>query len=191
MGQALAEAALAAGHAVTIVSGPVEVAYPAAARVIPVISTEEMLAECQRAFTACDGAIGAAAPCDYRPKKAGAGKIQKTGAPLLLELVETPDVVATLGAAKDGRWLVGFALETEDPRLRALAKLEKKSCDLMVLNGVEAMQSHETRVEIMDRSGSILAALAGAKTAVARGIISVIESRLIRPRRPAETADAP
>ena len=67
-------------------------------------------------------------------------KIAKTGEPLELHLIETDDVVATLGAHKQRQWLVGFALETEDHRLRALAKLERKHCDLMVLNGPQAMR---------------------------------------------------
>ena len=62
MGKALAEAALAAGHQVTIVSGPVDVAYPPAARVIEVVSTEQMLEACQNVFPDCDGLIGVAAP---------------------------------------------------------------------------------------------------------------------------------
>src|SRR6185369_8960587 len=135
MGKALAEAALAAGHQVTIVSGPVDVAYPPAAKVIAVVSTEDMLAAAQQVFPHCDGLIGVAAPSDYRPMVVATNKIAKTGEPLLLHLVETADVVATLGATKTRQWLVGFALETEDHRLRALAKLEKKHCDLMVLNG--------------------------------------------------------
>src|SRR5438093_10162334 len=76
MGKALAEAALALGHEVTIVSGPVDVSYPAAARVVNVVSTEEMLAACQEAFPACDGLIAAAAPCDYRPVRVEPGKIR-------------------------------------------------------------------------------------------------------------------
>jgi phosphopantothenoylcysteine decarboxylase/phosphopantothenate--cysteine ligase len=90
--------------------------------------------------------------------------------------------VATLGAEKTGQWLVGFALETEDQRLRALAKLEKKHCDLMVSNGPEAMHSLENNVEIIDRSGAVLQALAGPKEDVARGIFAVIEERLISRR---------
>src|SRR6185437_4333517 len=98
-----------------------------------------------------------------------------------LHLIETPDVVATLGAEKRHvQWLVGFALETDDQRLRALAKLEKKSCDLMVLNGPEAMHAAETRVEIIDRHGAVLETLAGPKETVARGIARVIEATLIR-----------
>jgi phosphopantothenoylcysteine decarboxylase/phosphopantothenate--cysteine ligase len=106
-------------------------------------------------------------------------KIAKTGEPLLLHLVETADVVAMLGASKTRQWLVGFALETEDHRLRALAKLEKKACDLMVLNGPQAMHSLENSVEIIDRQGNVIETLAGPKEDVARGIFAVIEQRLI------------
>ena len=180
MGKALAEAALKLGHEVVIVSGPVDVTYPAAAEVIPVVSTEDMLAACQKVFDSCDGLIGVAAPSDYRPVKVAPNKIAKTGEPLVLHLVETADVVATLGAGKTRQWLVGFALETEDHRLRALAKLEKKHCDLMVLNGPEAMHSLDNSVEIMDREGRVLEQLTGPKEAVAQGIFKVIESRLIK-----------
>src|SRR5690349_25054315 len=69
MGAALAAAALELGHKVTIVSGPVEVPYPAGAEVINVVSTEEMLAAAREAFERSDGLIGAAAPCDYRPER--------------------------------------------------------------------------------------------------------------------------
>jgi phosphopantothenoylcysteine decarboxylase/phosphopantothenate--cysteine ligase len=180
MGKALAEAALKLGHEVVIVSGPVDVVYPKAAEVIPVVSTEDMLSACQKVFGGCDGLIGVAAPSDYRPVMVAPNKIAKTGEPLVLHLVETADVVATLGAAKTRQWLVGFALETEDHRLRALAKLEKKHCDLMVLNGPEAMHSLENSVEIMDREGRVLEQLTGPKEAVAQGIFQVIECRLIK-----------
>lgn len=179
MGRALAEAALALGHEVVIVSGPVEVHYPAAAKVIPVVSTEEMLAAAQSAFAECDGLIGAAAPCDYRPVRVESNKIAKTGQPLQLNLVETEDIVATLGSQKrPGQWLVGFALEIEDPRLRALAKLEKKHCDLIVLNGPEAISAADNSVEIFDRTGTVVATLAGTKEDVARGILAVVQQRL-------------
>lgn len=180
MGQTLCQAMLELGHEVVVVSGPVDVDYPAGAEVVDVVSTEEMLAACGQIFPTCDGLIGVAAPCDYRPVRVATGKIQKTGQPLELRLIETPDVVATLGGEKRGQWLVGFALETDDQRLRALAKLEKKSCDLMVLNGPEAMHAVETRVEIIDRHGTVLETLSGPKETVARGIAHVIEAVLIR-----------
>ncbi len=182
MGRALAEAAIERGHEVVIVSGPVDIEYPYAAEVIDVISTEDMLAAALKVFPECDGLIGVAAPSDYRPVKVATSKIAKTGEPLVLHLEETADVVATLGSQKTHQWLVGFALETEDHRLRALAKLEKKHCDLMVSNGAEAMHSLDNSVEVIDRAGNVLKAIAGPKEDVARGIFEVIEERLIRGR---------
>lgn len=179
MGAALAAAAIELGHEVVIVSGPVVVAYPPQARVVWVTSTEEMLEAAREQFAACDGLIGVAAPCDYRPVVVAADKISKTGEPLVLHLVETPDIVATLAAHKNGRWLVGFALETDDHRLRALAKAERKLCDLMVINGPEAMHAPDTKVEIIDRGGQLIATHEGPKPEVARRIMATIHERLI------------
>jgi phosphopantothenoylcysteine decarboxylase / phosphopantothenate---cysteine ligase len=180
MGQALAAAAIAAGHEVIVVSGPVAVDYPAEAQVRWIVSTEELLAVCQEVFSTCDGVIGAAAPCDYRPVKVEQHKIAKTGLPLELHLVETPDVMATLGAEKrPEQWLVGFALETNDQRFRALTKLVRKSCDLIVLNGPAAMDALENDVQVLDRTGATVAQLAGTKAAVASTILRVIQERLI------------
>lgn len=178
----MAQAALALGHEVLVVSGPVQVSYPQGVEVIDVISTEELLAVCGARFGTCDGLIGAAAPCDYRPVKVLSHKIAKTGQPLELNLIETPDVVASMGAEKrPGQWVVGFALETEDQRFRALAKMERKSCDLMVLNGPEAMNSLDNRVEVLAQDGRVLAELSGSKDDVARGILAIIQRRLIEP----------
>src|SRR3990172_2005496 len=179
MGKALVEAALALGHEVVVVSGPVEIEYPAAARIVPVVSTEEMLAAAAREFEGCDGLIGAAAPCDYRPVRVESHKITKTGQPLELSLTETDDAVATLGARKGRRWVVGFALETEDHRLRALAKLERKHCDLVISNGPAAIAAPDNTVEILAPDGAVLAALSGSKELVARDILALIDDRLI------------
>jgi phosphopantothenoylcysteine decarboxylase/phosphopantothenate--cysteine ligase len=180
MGRELAAATLELGHEVIVVSGPVAIEYPAGATVRPVVSTEELLAACQELFPTCQGVIGAAAPCDYRPLRVEEHKIAKTGQPLELHLVETPDVMATLGAGKrNGQWLVGFALETDDQRFRALTKLIKKSCDLIVLNGPAAMDAPDNNVEVLDKSGAVVAAIAGSKQAVARGILRTIQQRLI------------
>jgi phosphopantothenoylcysteine decarboxylase/phosphopantothenate--cysteine ligase len=183
MGSALAEAALALGHEVVVVSGPVEVTYPAAARVVPVVTTDDMLAAASEEFDHCDGLIGAAAPCDYRPVRVESQKIAKTGQPIELRLIETDDVVATLGARKGTRWVVGFALETDDHRLRALAKLEQKCCDLMVTNGPQAISSHNNDVEVITPSGEVLVTLAGPKLDVAAGVLAIIQERLIWKKR--------
>ena len=179
MGKSLAEAALALGHEVVVVSGPVEVDYPAAAMVVPVISTEDMLVASAKEFETCDGLIGAAAPCDYRPMRVESHKIAKTGQPIDLHLIETEDVVATLGSKKGRRWVVGFALETEDHRLRALAKLERKFCDLMISNGPEAISSTDNNVEVITHGGEVIASIAGSKDDVATQILSIIHARLI------------
>ena len=179
MGCALALAAIEQSHQVVIVSGPVDVKYPRQAEIIWVISTEEMLAACRKHFPHCDGMIGAAAPCDYRPAKVQSNKITKTGDPLDLHLIETPDVVATLGAEKDRQWMVGFALETENHQLNALTKMRRKNCDLMMLNEPAAMNSLENKVKILNRKEEVIATPAGSKEAVAREIIAVIEQTLI------------
>ena len=180
MGAALALAAIEAGHEVTVVSGPAEIEYPAAAEVVAVVSTEEMLEACRSRFAGCDGLIGAAAPCDYRPQEIARQKLSKTGRPRVLALVETPDILATLAREKRSQWMVAFALETEDPRLRAMQKLERKQCDLVVLNGPAAIRAADTRVEIIDRSGSVVGQFAGSKQEVARAIFRLIDEKLIR-----------
>lgn len=179
MGRALAEAALALGHEAVVVTGPVEVEYPSAARIVPVISTEQMLVAASQEFELCDGLIGAAAPCDYRPVRVESHKIAKTGQPIDLHLIETDDVVATLGAKKGRRWVVGFALETEDHRLRALAKLERKFCDLMVSNGPQAISAADNEVEVLSPTGEVLASISGTKESVATAILSIVQNRLI------------
>jgi phosphopantothenoylcysteine decarboxylase / phosphopantothenate---cysteine ligase len=93
-------------------------------------------------------------------------------------------VVATLGATKrPDQWMVGFALETEDQRLRALVKLEKKSCDLMVLNGPRGDEFRTQSGRDHRSPGNVIDALAGPKEEVARGILQVIQRRLIEPFR--------
>ncbi len=180
MGASLSQSAVAAGHDVTIVSGPVAVDYPSAATVIPVISTEEMLQAARDHFPHCDGLIGVAAPCDYRPIRVEDKKIKKTGRPLILELTETEDVVAALGAEKQHRWVVGFALETDDQRFRAITKLHRKNCNLIVLNGPNAMDSLVNEVQVLNGAGETILMARGEKTHVADEIFRVIESQLIR-----------
>jgi len=179
MGAALAAAVLDAGHQAVVVSGPVDVDYPPGAELIPVVSTEEMLDACLKVFPSCDGLIAAAAPCDYRPVVVASQKIRKTGDPLKLELIETPDVVAGLAADRGPRWMVAFALETEDPRMRALQKLERKSCDLIVVNGPETMHAEDASIEVIRAGGQSLLTASGSKLDMAREILRVIQDHLV------------
>ena len=187
MGAALATAAGQAGHEVVIVTGPVQVNYPPQACVVPVVTTGEMLAAACELFENCDGAIGAAAPCDYQPRHQRTEKISKTGQPLMIELLETDDVIATLGQRKQGgQWVVGFALETQDRRFRSIVKLEQKHCDLMVSNGPEAIDAKDNWVEVLAPDGNALATLAGSKESVATEILRIIETNLILPIKPVQ-----
>ena len=180
MGSCLAAAAIELGHTVTIVSGPVPIEYPAKAKVISVVSTEEMLQAATIAFGESDGCIAVAAPCDYRPETVATQKIKKSGDGIELKLVETPDIVGSLGEQKrDGQWSVCFALETEDGINRATQKLRKKNCDLVVLNGPSAMNSPDNQVEIISADGTVVASSTGSKQIVANQILQVIEKRLI------------
>ncbi len=180
MGAALAAAALASDHSVTVISGPVSVAYPDGVELLPVVTTEEMLQAVQSRFADCDVLIGAAAPCDYMPRKIEDEKIAKSGRPLLLELIETPDIVATAAQQKrDDQWVVGFALETDDLRFRAVSKMQKKCCDMMVSNGPSAIDSDTNCVEILSRSGDLVASVQGKKSDVAKAIIHAIEQAFV------------
>ena len=164
MAAAIATAALAAGHEVTIVSGPVPVRYPARARVIPVVTTADMLAATVAELPGCDGVIAAAAPCDFAPRTRAAGKIPRQGTSLTLALEPTPDVIATLARqARPKQWFVAFALEPgADPR-RAFEKIEATA----------------TAVTLYDRSHAAVGSKAGTKRAVAAWLVRLIDTRLM------------
>ena len=184
MAKALAAAALARGHQVTIVSGPVQIAYPRKARVIPVVTTAEMLAAAVAELPQCDGVIAAAAPCDFEPVRRSAGKIPRTAAGLTLELGPTTDVIATLARRqRPGQWFVAFALEPGgDPR-RAFEKITAKRCDLIVVNDVTALEADATAVAVYDSRHEHVGSKRASKRAVAGWLVRLIESLLVAKRR--------
>ena len=179
MGYALAASAQRAGHEVILVSGPVDLVAPAGCRTILVETTGEMHAACEKEFPHCDGVIGAAAVCDYRPKVRKDGKLAKTGAPVFLEMIETEDVLGSLGRSKGSRWIVGFALEASNGMHNARRKLVQKNCDAIVLNHPEAIGGDSNSVELIDRSGNTSAAWQGTKTEIAALLIEWIEQNLV------------
>jgi len=137
-GHAIAAAAAAAGAAVTLVSGPVGIPDPPGVATVHVESAREMLAAVENALPA-DIAVFAAAVADWRTEAAAAEKIKKDGKRLpALDLVENPDILATVARLKTGRppLVVGFAAESEKVIEHARAKLKKKGCDLIVANDV-------------------------------------------------------
>jgi phosphopantothenate-cysteine ligase/phosphopantothenoylcysteine decarboxylase/phosphopantothenate--cysteine ligase len=137
MGYALAEAVLAAGHAVTLVSGPVALAVPAGAQMVRIETAREMFEAVRDAIGGCDAAVFCAAVADYRPVAAAAQKLKKSGDRLILELEPTEDILDSARSVFGFRgYLVGFAAETEKLFEHAQAKLERKGCDLLVANDV-------------------------------------------------------
>jgi phosphopantothenoylcysteine decarboxylase/phosphopantothenate--cysteine ligase len=136
MGYAIAEAALARGAKVTLITGPVPLTPPAGARTIKVRSAAEMHAAVMSNLEAATIVIMAAAVADYRPVRAADHKIKKNGSKLVLELEETEDILQAVGTAKGSRLVVGFAAETEDLIANARRKLLDKRADLIVANDV-------------------------------------------------------
>lgn len=137
-GFALAAAAAERGAQVTLVSGPVELGDPANVDVVRVNTALEMLGAVDSVFDAADIAIFTAAVGDYRPANPADRKLKKgadDAALNSLELVENPDILATMGARKrDGQVVVGFAAETGEVEAHAREKLVGKHADAIVGN---------------------------------------------------------
>lgn len=176
MGYALAEAALQQGHAVELVSGPVALPAPEGVRLQQVETTDQLLQACNAVWNDCDGVIATAAVCDYRPRARFPGKLAKTGISLELELVETADVLAELGRTKGPRWIMGFALESEEfAHVNAMRKLRDKNCNVIVLNRPTAIGALDNSVELIGPAGETVGRYAGSKALVAQELICWVE----------------
>ncbi len=137
-GHAIAAAAAAAGARVTLVSGPVAIPDPQGVTTVHVSTAREMLSAVEGALPA-DIAIFAAAVADWRVASEAGEKMKKSGKSVpTLNLVENPDILATIAGRKTGRpaLVVGFAAETQNVTAHATAKLARKGCDLIVANDV-------------------------------------------------------
>ncbi len=137
-GHAIAAAATSAGADVVLVSGPVNLPDPPGVSIVRIETAQQMLEAVENALPV-DVAVFAAAVADWRPRSVSAGKIKKQrGGPPALELIENPDILATIAHRKSGRpkLVIGFAAETDDVLVNAQAKLVKKGCDWLVANDV-------------------------------------------------------
>ena len=138
-GYALARAAALRGADVTLISGPVSLAAPQGVHMVHVKTARDMFAAAEDAFEDADIAIFAAAVADMRPREAAGHKLKKGIADAELgtiDLVENPDILATLGERKEQQVVVGFAAETNDVVANAEKKLVSKHADLVVANEV-------------------------------------------------------
>ena len=137
MGYALAQAATDAGAAVTLISGPVNLAQPNHVKRISVTTAEEMLSASLANIDDCDIFIACAAVADYRPTAIAEHKIKKGNEEIMeLHLVKNPDIVATVASLEHKPFTVGFAAETRDVINYARGKLAKKGLDMIVANDV-------------------------------------------------------
>ena len=138
-GTAIADALLRRGARVTFITGPTAVEPPAEACVVHVESASEMLKAVQDALPA-DAAIFAAAVADWGVRSFSGSKIKKQKGRTVpsLELVENPDILATIAKMEEGRpeLVVGFAAETDNVEVNARSKLISKGCDWIVANCV-------------------------------------------------------
>lgn len=143
MGSALAEAALAGGHEVTLILGPVTAAMPTGARRVDIFSSRDVLDAVLREFPRHDLLIMAAAVADFRPKQQMSGKVERGGT-MTIELEATEDILAAAGKIKraDQR-TVGFSLveRGEAGIARSREKLLRKHLDLIVYNPLDTMSS--------------------------------------------------
>ena len=177
MGYALAEAALARGARVTLVTGPVNLVPPSGATVVPVRTAAEMHHAVFAHLAGATTVIKCAAVADFRPASPAPEKIKKTGAPQTIALEPTVDILAELGRHKGDRLLIGFAAETNNLREYARGKLESKNCDMIVANLVGAdlaFESDDNEVELALRGGEFIAVRRTGKRQIAERILDQI-----------------
>jgi phosphopantothenoylcysteine decarboxylase/phosphopantothenate--cysteine ligase len=176
MGFAVAEAAVLAGHEVTLVAGPVNRTAPRGVARIDVTSTEEMRRAVREHFDASDAVVMAAAPSDYRPAERRPGKIKKGAEELALRLVRNPDILAELGREKKRKILIGFALESPVDRGEALRKLREKNLDAIVLNSPQAFGAEKNSVEIITAAGESVVLSDADKREIGKRLVKLVES---------------
>ena len=159
MGYALARAALRRGATVALVSGPTALEPPSGARLIEVNTAAEMREAVLKEYPHSSAVIMAAAVADYHAVAPSGQKIKRGVGDLELRLIPNPDILKELGQNKDGKWLVGFAAETENLAANAQKKLHEKNLDIVIANNVAEEGSGfdgDTNVgTIIDRTGAV------------------------------------
>lgn len=138
MGYAIAAAAARRGAIVTLVSGPVALKKPAYVNTVDVVTAEDMFDAVMQYAPDADIIIKAAAVADYRPAAVADNKLKKSDDALSIPLERTKDILGTLGKEKrEGQFLCGFSMETENMLENSRKKLEKKNLDMIAANNVK------------------------------------------------------
>lgn len=138
MGYEVAKAAASRGAEVVLVSGPVDLPEPMFLKTVHVVSALDMFNAVKADFSDADIVIKAAAVADYRPKTYSDNKLKKKDGELSIELERTDDILKWLGEnRKEGQFLCGFSMETENLVENSRAKLDKKKLDMVVANNLK------------------------------------------------------
>lgn len=138
MGYSLAKISALRGAEVVLVSGHTALAAPLFAERVSVTSAEDMFRAVTERSEWADIIIKAAAVADYRPAAVSSEKIKKSDDQMSIGLERTQDILGYLGAHKrDGQFLCGFAMETQDLLENASQKLKKKNADMIVANNLK------------------------------------------------------
>jgi len=186
MGYALAEAAVAAGATVTLVSGPTALPTPPGVMRVDVTSAADMAKAVDAAVPSSDIFVGVAAVADYTPAKPSAQKIKKNGAAMKLELAPTVDILATVAARRKPPFCVGFAAESHDVERLGEEKRRRKKLPLVIANRAQdAIGADANEVVLLDSHGAHPLPRMD-KRALARRLVEEIARRL--PAQPT-TAD--
>lgn len=174
MGYALAEAAKAAGHDVTLISAS-DIQPPVGVEFIGVDSAADMLGAVKKFFGECDCLIMAAAVSDYTPVRPRKTKIKKSASALAIKLKPTTDILAWAAKhKKKSQYIVGFALEDKNLRANAEKKLKAKNLDMIIANSPESIAADESTVQVKTAGGKWLKMPCASKKAVARKVIGII-----------------
>jgi phosphopantothenoylcysteine decarboxylase/phosphopantothenate--cysteine ligase len=179
MGFAVARAAADAGAKVTLIAGPVNLPTPPRVERINVESTQQMFDATMERIAAVDMYIGAAAISDYRPQETAGQKIKKSAATFVLEMVKSPDLLATIAGLSDGPFTVGFAAETEKLEQHATDKLNRKQLDMIIANLVGenlCFDADENEVVVLWNDGR-QPLPKSSKPELARQLVDLIASR--------------
>ena len=138
MGYAVATAAAMRGAKVTLVSGPVQLPPPPFMEVVDVVSAEDMFQAVTSRASKQDIIIKTAAVADYRPAVVATEKVKKKDGDMSIALERTKDILAHLGAnKKEGQFLCGFSMETENMLENSITKLVKKNLDMVIANNLK------------------------------------------------------
>ena len=183
-GYALARTAASRGAAVTLFAANCDLPDPAGVRVIAVRSARQLRDQMLAAAPAADAVMMAAAVADFRPAVRSDAKLKKTGvAPDPIELVENPDIVRDLVAARQwpGQIIVAFGAETGDLLANGRAKLARKGCDLLVVNQVGnglAFGTADNEAVVLGADGSEVKLPRAPKDEIADAIWDMVAARL-------------